>query len=201
MLWLNIYFPISPPCSLCTNDKYFLISLWQFYTVMVQSLSQGLKPSIMGPSILIVGLGRGGLGVLSVKHTRFSHLSQNKWAAPLPSASLIWMKELLGNSTTLISTPMESVRYSCSWWNTSPGDATLPPQMIPPCRTKAVSDERTMLGTPVSSVVCIQKKPRSIRSCSAVVKNCNTWVSYFQIVSKTISYAKTRKRIAVLYFW
>ncbi len=64
-------------------------------------------------------------------HTYFTHLSQNKWAAPLLSVSLIWMKEPLGDLTTLISTPMESVWYSCSWWNTLPGDATLPPQMIP----------------------------------------------------------------------
>lgn len=67
---------------------------------------------------------------------KLSHLSRNKWAAPLLSVSLIWMKELLGDLTTLISTPMESVQYSCSWWNTLPGDATLPPQMIPPAEQR-----------------------------------------------------------------
>lgn len=61
-----------------------------------------------------------------------SHLSQYKWAAPLLSVALIWMKELLGDLTTLISTPLKSVPYSCSWWNTLAGNATLPPQMIPP---------------------------------------------------------------------
>lgn len=61
-----------------------------------------------------------------------SHLSQYKWAAPLLSIPLIWMKELLGDLTTLISTPLKSVPNSCSWWNTLAGNATLPPQMIPP---------------------------------------------------------------------
>lgn len=83
--------------------------------------------------------GKTSCSAIFVAHTNthsLSHLSQNKWAAPplllLHCVSLMWMKEVLGDLTTLISTPMERVQYSCSWWNTSPGDATLPAQMIPP---------------------------------------------------------------------
>lgn len=56
VLYKRCYLPPPPSYNLCTNVKYLLASLWQFCTVMVQSPSQGLKPFIMGPSILIPGL-------------------------------------------------------------------------------------------------------------------------------------------------
>lgn len=165
------------------HDKYCLIALWSFYTVMVQSLSQGLKPSIMGPSILIVRLGRGEHTYIHT-HTciRLSHLSQNEWAAPCLSASLIWMEELLADLTTLISTPMESVQYSCGWWNTLPGDATLPPQVIQQAEQR-LSVMKGQWWEHLFPLWCASKK-YSIRTRSAVVKSCNTWATCFQMISK-----------------
>lgn len=124
-------------CNLYTNDKYFLLSRWQFWH-RDGSISQSGVKTFHNGAIHPRSVTWGGKTSLSLSHThtRSSHLSQNKWAAPLLSVSLIWMKELLGDLTTLISTPMESVRYSCSWWNTLPGDATLHPQMIPPAQQR-----------------------------------------------------------------
>lgn len=117
-------------------------------------------------------------------HTRIrlSHLSQNEWAAPCLSASLIWMEELLADLTTLISTPMESVQYSCSWWNTLPGDATLPPQMIQQAEQR-LSVMKGQWWEHLFPLWCASKK-HSIRTRAAVVKSCNTWASYFQKISK-----------------
>lgn len=64
----------SHQCAISTPTiSIFCYLGGNFGTVMVQSLSQGLKPSIMGPSILVVLLEGGKLPCLSLTHTHALH--------------------------------------------------------------------------------------------------------------------------------
>lgn len=147
----------------CQHSKYFLISPWQVYAAIVQSLSRRLKPAVMAPFILAVGPGSGEKGPTGLlpfyfgethpkaqTHTGFSHLSQNKWAAPHSSLCPLRPSKMDKGAAWRLRQPSfphqwSAVRCSCSWWNTPKRDATaVAEQRLP-------ADERMAAGTPVSS--------------------------------------------------